>query len=1119
MVPMPRQETSSPPPAPPAGRRWTGLTLALSALVLVFYFWTASSTDDPFILRGPKHDYYNLLTTGFLSGHLYLAAKPDPGLSSPDPAVRAAAPALLDASLYHGHYYLYFGLTPLLLVFLPWRLLTGVGIPENLAAALLAAAGFLLAVALLARIRRRWFPAAGPVLWAAVVLAAGSCTLVPEALRHAMFYEVAITSAFAFAMLFFYASLRALEAPERARPWLAVAGAACVLAIGSRANLAFSILFLPVLVGLVWRRLPPATRDLRRLAPTGLAAAVPAAVGLAGLGLYNALRFGNPLVFGHRYQVGSNPHGFPFALPFLWHNLRTYFFSLPSFSPYFPFFSPGLEGARPAGYWGIEHAHAQFFSAAFGALLLVAVIAAARRGGPAARLGGLLGLLGGWFLLNGLVVCLTGVRADRYLVDFQPALILGAAIGALALASRSGWPGRLARGATVAVLLFGSFYNVMASLQLHEFFRLSNPLAYRRVARLFDYPAWWWERVAGDTSGPLRLAVVFPAQPRQEVEPLVATGTPWFSDTVYVHYFAPDRVNFGFDHTQYRNDAGAPVAIVPGRAYRLEVTMGSLYPPEESPYYDGLTLAQIHELKRTVRIKLDGAVVFAVTGDCFDASPTQVHLGTNPLWPSAESGRFSGTLRLTGRPAPDLAALREAARTETGPIAFEVEFPAHQTGYADPLVATGVNRRADILFVRYVDDGHVQFGLDHWNGPQLLSPLVPVDFGRPHELGVYMGSLYPPAGAVPPNLRRLLMIRLDGRMVWATRAVFHPADPLTVDVGRNVVGASTCRVSFKGNLFDVHHLKLPGSPAPPTGRQAPQLLSICLPDAPDGQTELLFKTVDAAGQPLRGQIRYRDRHSVELGLTAGAKTAWSPPLPADYTRIHDILVGLPFADAPGPTAAGGLTDYLRQRWSTGIHVYFDGRLALADESVRPASAATAWQWPDDILAAGSDAGEAIAGLLSRTNTDAPLAPAPSAWNARGGTVHLELRLPRSRIGYSDPLLTTGRTGAGDALFLHYVDPGHVQFGLDHWGSYADTSPVVAVDYDRPVALVVDWDSAHGRLAVGMNGSEVWRTPARFYPSEGPVRLAVNLLGFSTCYPCFAGEVVSARIDAAPAGPP
>ncbi len=1109
---MQRQETPTPALTATAGRRFAVLTVIVTVLVLAFYYWTASSTDDPFIFSTPKNDYYNLLTDGFLSGHLYMAVKPDPALFSADPAVRAGAHTLLDASLYHRHYYLYFGVVPLLLVFLPWKLLTGHGIPPNFAALLFATAGFLLALALLARIRRRHFARAGPLLWSVVIVATGFCTLAPEALRHAMFYEVAITSAFAFAMLFFYAAERALSEPEHAGRWLALAGSACALAIGSRANLAFSVLLLPPLAWMAWRRIPEADGRRPSLVRLGTAAGAPAAAGLALLALYNVLRFGNPFEFGHSFQVGSNPNGFPFALPFLWHNLRIYFFSLPCISRYFPFFTPGLEGARPAGYWGIEHVHAQFFSVRFVVLAGAAAVAARRRSG----LGGLLGLLGGWFVSNGLVVCLTGVRADRYLVDFQPALVLGAAVGALALAGRTGWGARAARGGTIALLLFGSFYNAMASVQLHEFFRIANEMAYQRLARVFDYPAWWWERIAGDPTGPLELQIVFPRSHRQDVEPLVATGTPWFSDTIYVHYFTPDRVNFGFDHTQYRNDAGPPVDIVPGKSYRLDVTMGSLYPPSASPRYEGLTLAQIRELKRTVRVRLDGKVVYETTSACYDAAPGQVHLGTNPLWPSAESGHFSGTLRLIARPPVDLAPLRRKARTETGPIGFRVQFPTGQEGFVDPLVVTGVTGRADILFVRYLDGGHVRFGLDHWNGPQLLSPIVPVDYGRPHELGVYMGSLYPPSDRVPEYLRHLLMVSLDGRMVWATRAVFHRADPLTVDVGRNAIGASTCRLYFRGNIFDVHRLKPPGPPAPATGAQAPQLLSICLPDVAGEPPETLFKTVDRAGQPLVGLIRYRDRRSVELGLTIGPRTVWSAPLPADYEQIHTVLVGL-----PAPTAdesGGGFSAYLRQEWQAGVHLYFNRRLAVEESTAQPAPDAAAWRWPDDILAGKHGADQAIAGLLSRVDADQPFVPPPSDWSERGGHVHLELRLPPGRTGISEPLLATGRTGEGDSLYVHYVDDRHISFGLDHWGFSASTSPEAAVDYRKPVSLDVDWDRAHNRLVVVVNGREVWRRALHFFPGAGVVDVGVNLIGFSTSNRYFTGDIVAARFEVAGSPP-
>ena len=42
---------------------------------------------------GRKSDYYNSQVHGFISGHLYMDTEANPGLASPDPAVRARAQA------------------------------------------------------------------------------------------------------------------------------------------------------------------------------------------------------------------------------------------------------------------------------------------------------------------------------------------------------------------------------------------------------------------------------------------------------------------------------------------------------------------------------------------------------------------------------------------------------------------------------------------------------------------------------------------------------------------------------------------------------------------------------------------------------------------------------------------------------------------------------------------------------------------------------------------------------------------------------------------------------------------------------------------------------------------
>ena len=67
---------------------------------------------------------YNLLAKGYLSGHLSLSILPAPELLAlPDPydPIANARLRIWDATLFKGRYYLYFGPTPALLLFAPFR--------------------------------------------------------------------------------------------------------------------------------------------------------------------------------------------------------------------------------------------------------------------------------------------------------------------------------------------------------------------------------------------------------------------------------------------------------------------------------------------------------------------------------------------------------------------------------------------------------------------------------------------------------------------------------------------------------------------------------------------------------------------------------------------------------------------------------------------------------------------------------------------------------------------------------------------------------------------------------------------------------------------------------------
>lgn len=80
----------------------------------------------------PDHrNQYELLAESILNGHLYIEYAVDPHLlemENPyDPAMREQSGVEYhwDHAFYNGHYYMYFGIVPVLVLFLPYRLITG----------------------------------------------------------------------------------------------------------------------------------------------------------------------------------------------------------------------------------------------------------------------------------------------------------------------------------------------------------------------------------------------------------------------------------------------------------------------------------------------------------------------------------------------------------------------------------------------------------------------------------------------------------------------------------------------------------------------------------------------------------------------------------------------------------------------------------------------------------------------------------------------------------------------------------------------------------------------------------------------------------------------------------
>lgn len=487
MNPLP---APSPAARPRAARR---VVLGSVCLLVLAIFWASAHPGLLELLGGgPTQSYYNLLVEGFQDGQLSLRKPVPPDLvrlADPyDPAANhpyRTPPTLADdLSLYQGKFYLYFGITPALLLFWPWAALAGHYLPQAAAVAAFCSIGFLAAAWLLAALWRRYFPGAPLGAAAAGILALGLGTGLPILLQRSDVYEVSISCAYMLIALALAAVWQALHARARRAWWLAAASASLGLAVGARPPVLFSalVLLLPILAA-------------ERKARAGLLLAAILPLGCCGLGLmlYNARRFGSVFEFGQHYQLSGIRQDTirHFSPGYLWFNFRVYFLEPMRWQPHFPFLKNIVPPPLPPGHGIVEKPFSPFGVLAgipFTWFALAAPFAWRRGASEAGRrgLGGFLAAPAVLFAVPALVTCLFFGTCSRYEVEFLPALVLLAAVGVLALedpALPGPFPRWAVRAGWVGALVFSVAFNLCAGCERYLLEHVYAGSAYSDLGR------------------------------------------------------------------------------------------------------------------------------------------------------------------------------------------------------------------------------------------------------------------------------------------------------------------------------------------------------------------------------------------------------------------------------------------------------------------------------------------------------------------------------------------------------------------------------------------------------------------------------------------------------------
>jgi hypothetical protein len=478
--------------------------------------------------------FYGYQTDAFLSGHLYLNFKPDPNLaelSDPYLGDQNRPYRVLDFSYYKGRYYSYFGVAPVVLLTLPWRLLTGTYLTEQGATAILALGTSALSLAFLWRFWRGNCPEAAPgelVAAGALVTLGNFSTILLGPINAGI---VAQEGGYCCLVGAFLCLLRALE--RGSLRWLAGVSGLCALAVACRPNYLPAIILIVPAVYQGWRR---GTGPFR----VAFAALAPFLAVVMGLLIYNYARFDSPWEFGSRLQltdvdVRRSPY---LSTRQIWPYLKAFAITPYHTGPYFPFFIDcndlepiGLIWACPAS------------------ILSLGIVYCFRPRRPvlgpqaAAVTGAILAAFAGILLF--LAAYRFRLFLFHYELDFFVPWMFVVAIGWMAARSRfgrTGWRGRTIGAIGCALCIWSIGGSLLLTTAMSPY-RTKLPGLTRTMDALVDRINGW----RSGAYGPVRLRVKFPASLSGPNLPLLTTGLD-SGDLCYAKFGPDSTVQIGLFH-------------------------------------------------------------------------------------------------------------------------------------------------------------------------------------------------------------------------------------------------------------------------------------------------------------------------------------------------------------------------------------------------------------------------------------------------------------------------------------------------------------------------------------------------------------------------------------------
>lgn len=322
------------------------MTLVCAASALLFLRPNLTTISYPLVNGAAGYDPYVQTFDALRHGRVTLDLDAAPELAELDNVYdnsernASGISYAWDRAYYNGHYYSYFGITPVLVFYYPFYWLRGALPPLGIAVTFFSVLSILFLCGAVMAFVRAFVPRANLLLLLGCLPAAVCCSGVYFSLQYADLYYLAVVTASCFLLLAVWlgiqGSVHFAGKPVRRTLCLAGSGLSLILCVGARPSAAVAAaILIPLFLGVLVRKQSTWKCRLSQAA----AFLVPLLAGLGGIFAYNQLRFGSPLDFGAAYQLTtSDIHAYHLQLSQLPAAIYHDLLQLPKMSNTFPFF-------------------------------------------------------------------------------------------------------------------------------------------------------------------------------------------------------------------------------------------------------------------------------------------------------------------------------------------------------------------------------------------------------------------------------------------------------------------------------------------------------------------------------------------------------------------------------------------------------------------------------------------------------------------------------------------------------------------------------------------------------------------------------------------------------------